>query len=80
VDVPLSKLEGQPPVSVHPNRPTAPAEAFELMKPQPRDVNVFDHVGGVESGEKHPQSFRMVWLDASRNSNREELPQSLVLD
>jgi hypothetical protein len=50
------------------------------MKAQARDVHVFDRLGGIERGEKHPQSLRVVRLDASRTSNGKELLQSLVLD
>lgn len=80
INIAALKLEGEPPVAVHPDRPTASFSSSERMQAEARQVLVLDGDGRCKGGQLNPQLPGMSGLAARRAARGVEATQPLVAD
>ncbi len=56
------EAEGDPPVSIHVDRPLAFPSALERMESKARRIEVLNTCGGVKSREDPPDFRHVVWV------------------
>ena len=74
----VSELKRQLPVAIDSNRPTAPFGAFERMQLGSWNIDIANDLRRLQGNQQHPQSFRMLRLDASKIAGLIKAAQPLV--